>query len=134
MKHVKSEEGEMLSKPFLEVYKHILLVIGKTMKHVKSEEGEMLSKRFLEVCKHILLVINNSGAAMTLVKIDVGCNITVAIKLAPDRKKFMDVVGGKGDINSDIENFCATFTPLLEENHKFLYAGYSVGLDDMKEK
>lgn len=44
----------------------------------------------------------------------------VAMKLAPDRKKFMDVVGGKGDINADIEKFCATFTPLLEENHKFL--------------
>lgn len=190
------------------------------MKHVKSEEGEMLSKPFLEVCKQILPVIDNFGAAMALVKTDVGGNITrlenkylsnpsefeklysmvrveveakkadgsssctngllwltramdfivalfrnlmehkdwsmsqvcseaytktlkkyhgwlasstftVAMKLAPDRKKFMDVVGGKGDINSDIEKFCATFTPLLEENHKFLA---SVGLDDMKAK
>jgi len=44
----------------------------------------------------------------------------VAMKLAPDRKKFMDVVCGNGDINADIEKFCATFTPILQENHKFL--------------
>lgn len=42
------------------------------------------------------------------------------MKLAPDRKKFMNVIGGTGDINADIEKFCTTFSPLLEENHKFL--------------
>jgi hypothetical protein len=42
------------------------------------------------------------------------------MKLAPDRKKFMDVIGGSGDIYADIEKFCTTFSPLLEENHKFL--------------
>ena len=42
------------------------------------------------------------------------------MKLAPDRKKFMEVVGGTGDINADIEKFCTDFSPLLEENHKFL--------------
>ncbi|KAF5822056.1 putative glycolipid transfer protein [Helianthus annuus] len=188
------------------------------MKHVKSEEGEMLTKPFLDVCKQILPVIDKFGAAMALVKTDVGGNITrlenkylsnpeefqnlysmvqveiaaktaegsssctngllwltramdfilelfrnlmehedwamskvcteaytktlkkyhgwlasstftVAMKLAPDRKKFMDVVAGNGDISSDIEKFCATFTPILQENHKFLA---SVGLDDMK--
>ncbi|PIA36332.1 hypothetical protein AQUCO_03400316v1 [Aquilegia coerulea] len=56
-------------------------------------------------------------------------SFTVAMKLAPDRKKFMDVIGGTGDINGDIEKFCATFPPLLEENHKFLA---SVGLDNLK--
>ncbi len=188
------------------------------MKHVKSDEGEMLTKPFLEVCKQILPVIDKFGAAMALVKSDVGGNITrletkylsspsefnhlysmvrveveaktakasssctngllwltramdfilelfrnllehadwtmtqactdaynktlkkwhgwlasssftLAMKLAPDRKKFMDVVGGNGDINSDIEKFCTNFTPLLQENHKFLA---SVGLDDLK--
>lgn len=44
----------------------------------------------------------------------------VAMKLAPDRKKFMDVIAGKGDIKEDIEAFCAGFHPLLEENHMFL--------------
>lgn len=44
----------------------------------------------------------------------------VAMKLAPDRKKFMEVIAGSGDINADMETFCATFAPLLEENHKFL--------------
>ncbi|XP_024967361.1 glycolipid transfer protein 1-like isoform X1 [Cynara cardunculus var. scolymus] len=188
------------------------------MKNVKSEEGEMLSKPFLDVCKQLLPVIDQFGAAMALVKTDVGGNITrlenkylsnpakynhlysmvqveieaknadasssctngllwltramdfivelfrnlmvhadwsmsqvcteaytktlkkyhgwlasstfmLAMKLAPDRQKFMEVVGGTGDISSDIEKFCSTFRPLLEENHKFLA---SVGLDDLK--
>lgn len=188
------------------------------MKRVKSAEGEMQTKPFLEVCKQILPVIEKFGAAMTLVKSDVGGNITrletkyssnpsefnllyslvraeveaktakasssctngllwltramdflvelfrnllehqdwtmsqacsdsygktlkqwhgwlasssfsVAMKLAPDRKKFMDVIGGNGDIMADIEKFCTTFSPLLQENHKFLA---SVGLDDLK--
>jgi len=188
------------------------------MKHVKSEEGEMLAKPFLEVCKQILPVIDKFGAAMALVKTDIGGNVsrleskyssnpsefnhlysmvrveveaktakgsssctngllwltramdflvelfrnllehrdwamsqacsdsygktlkkyhgwlasssfTVAMKLAPDRKKFMDVIGGTGDIYADIEKFCTTFSPLLEENHKFLA---SVGLDELK--
>ena len=42
------------------------------------------------------------------------------MKLAPDRKKFMDVIGGSGDVMADMEKFCTTFSPLLEENHKFL--------------
>lgn len=188
------------------------------MKHVKSEEGVILTKPFLDACKQILPVIDKFGAAMALVKSDIGGNITrlenkylsnptqynhlysmvqeeveaktakgsssctngllwltramdflvglfrnilehqdwsmsqvcsdsygktlkkwhgwlasssftVAMKLAPDRKKFMDVIGGTGDINSDIEKFCTTFSPFLEENHKFLA---SVGMDDLK--
>ncbi|XP_057849281.1 glycolipid transfer protein 1 isoform X2 [Cryptomeria japonica] len=56
-------------------------------------------------------------------------SFTVAMKLAPDRKKFMEVIGGTGDITSDMEKFCASFPLLLQENHKFLK---SVGLDDLK--
>ncbi|KAI3449798.1 hypothetical protein Pfo_006463 [Paulownia fortunei] len=188
------------------------------MKHVKSEDGVMLTKPFLDVCRLILPVIEKFGAAMALVKSDIGGNITrlenkyltnptkynhlysmvqeevdaktakgsssctngllwltramdflvelfrnllqhedwamsqactdsysktlkqwhgwlasssftVAMKLAPDRKKFFDVVSGTGDINSDIEKFCTTFSPFLEENHKFLA---SVGMDGLK--
>lgn len=188
------------------------------IKSVKSNEGEILTKPFLDVCKLVLPVIDKLGAAMSLVKSDVGGNITrleskynsrpsefnllysmvraeieakttkasssctngllwltramdflvelfrnllehpdwsmsqvctdsysktlkkwhgwlasssftVAMKLAPDRKKFMEVIGGTGDINADMEKFCATFSPLLQENHKFLA---SVGLDDLK--
>ncbi|KAA8550732.1 hypothetical protein F0562_002416 [Nyssa sinensis] len=188
------------------------------MKHVKSEEGEMLTKPFLDVCKQILPVIDKLGVAMAIVKSDIGGNITrlenkylsnpsefnhlytmvqaeveaktakasssctngllwltramdflvelfrnllehadwtmsqvcsdsysktlkqwhgwlasssftVAMKLAPDRNKFMDVIGGTGDVNVDIEKFCTTFSPILEENHKFLA---SVGLNDLK--
>lgn len=188
------------------------------MNHVKSQEGVILTKQFLDVCKLIVPVIEKFGAAMALVKSDVGGNITrlenkytsnptkynhlysmiqeeidaktakgsssctngllwltramdflvelfrnllehqdwamsqactdsytktlkkwhgwlasssftVAMKLAPDRKKFMDVIGGSGDINGDIQKFCINFSPLLEENHKFLA---SVGMDDLK--
>ncbi|XP_039146270.1 glycolipid transfer protein 1 [Dioscorea cayenensis subsp. rotundata] len=188
------------------------------MKHVKSEGGEMLTKPFLDVCKLVLPVIEKFGAAMTLVKSDIGGNIsrleakynsdpskfellysmvhvevesktakasssctngllwltramdflvelfrnlvehhdwtmsqactdsyaktlkkwhgwlasssfTLAMKLAPDRNKFMEVIGGSGDLNADMMKFCSTFSPFLEENHKFLA---SVGLDDLK--
>jgi hypothetical protein len=47
-------------------------------------------------------------------------NLQVVMKLAPDRKKFMEVIGGTGDINADIEKFCTAFSPLLVQNHKFL--------------
>ncbi|KAK1266898.1 hypothetical protein QJS04_geneDACA015269 [Acorus gramineus] len=188
------------------------------MNHVKNEEGEMLTKPFLDVCKLVLPVIDKLGAAMTLVKSDIGGNITrleskhasnpskynllysmvreeieaktakasssctngllwltramdflvelfrnllehadwtmsqacsdaygktlkkwhgwiasssftVAMKMAPDRKKFMDVIGGSGDVSKDMEAFCVNFAPFLVENHKFLE---SIGMDNMK--
>ncbi|KAK2400077.1 glycolipid transfer protein [Trifolium repens] len=188
------------------------------LQHVKSDQGEILTKHFLDACRHILPVIDKFGAAMTLVKSDIGGNITrletlyssnpsrfnclyslvqveiesktakssssctngllwltramdflvalfqnliehddcpmsqvctdaynktlkkwhgwlasssftVVMKLAPDRKKFMEVIGGTGDINADIEKFCTAFSPLLVQNHKFLAR---FGLDDMK--
>ncbi|CAO2821621.1 glycolipid transfer protein 1 [Amaranthus tricolor] len=187
------------------------------IKEVKTVEGDMLTKPFLDACKHILPVIDKFGAAMALVKSDVGGNITrlenkynsdpdkfkflysmvqaevetktakgsssctngllwltramdflvelfrnllehadwsmsqactdsygktlkkwhgwlasstftVAMKLAPDRSKFMEVLGGDA-VKSDIEQFLTTFTPLLQQNHKFLA---SVGLDELK--
>ncbi|KAE9455488.1 hypothetical protein C3L33_12607, partial [Rhododendron williamsianum] len=100
------------------------------MKHVKSDRGELLTKPFLDVCKHVLPILDKFGAAMTVVKSDIGGNISVAIKLAPDRKKFMELIGGgNGDLDPDMEKFCTTFSPMLHEIHKFL-AG--VGLDGMK--
>lgn len=44
----------------------------------------------------------------------------VAMKLSPNRDKFMEVINGTGDINADIEKFCTTFSPFLKENHEFL--------------
>ncbi|KAL0740598.1 hypothetical protein Bca4012_082111 [Brassica carinata] len=188
------------------------------MKNVKSEQGEMLSKPFLDLCKTILPVIDKFGAAMTLVKADIGGNISrleknylsdpdkykylytfvqgeiesktakgsssctngllwltramdflvelfrnlvahqdwsmsqacgdsyqktlkkwhgwlasstfsMALKLAPDRKKFMDVISGSGDIYADMERFCTEFGPFLQENHKFL-----ASVDEEKEE
>ncbi|KAH9325737.1 hypothetical protein KI387_005915, partial [Taxus chinensis] len=171
--------------------------------------GDLLTKPFLDVCRHLLPVIDKFGTAMALVKSDIGGNIsrldakyysdplachllynivrkeidektskgsssctnallwltramdfmvelfrnllehpdwtmkeactnsynktlkkwhgwiastsfTVAMKLAPDRKKFMEIIGGTGDIVSDMDIFCASFPLLLQENHKFL--------------
>lgn len=42
------------------------------------------------------------------------------MKLAPDRKKFMEVISGNGNVEADIEKFCTNFSPLLQEIHKFL--------------
>lgn len=44
----------------------------------------------------------------------------MALKLAPDRKKFIDVISGSGDIYTDMASFCSEFGPLLQYNHKFL--------------
>ncbi|XP_077210560.1 glycolipid transfer protein 1-like [Tasmannia lanceolata] len=186
------------------------------LKLVKSDKGEILTKPFLDVCKLLLPIIDRFGAAMALVKADVGGNIsrleskyssnpsqfnflfslvraeieaktnkahasctngllwltramdflvelfhnllshpdwtmlqvcndsynktlkkwhgwlasssfTVAMKFAPNRKKFMEMIGGgSGNINADMGKFCASFSPILKENHKFLA---SLGLD-----
>ncbi|XP_010556912.1 PREDICTED: glycolipid transfer protein 1-like [Tarenaya hassleriana] len=188
------------------------------MEHAKTKQGEILTKPFLELCKMIFPVLDKFGAAMALVKSDIGGNITrlenkyqsdpdkfkylytfvqveiesktakgsssctngilwltramdflvelfrnllahpdwtmsqacgdsyqktlkkwhgwlasssfsMALKLAPDRKRFMDIISGSGDINADMDKFCSEFGRLLQDNHKFLA---SVGLDVMK--
>ncbi|WOH16177.1 hypothetical protein DCAR_0935726 [Daucus carota subsp. sativus] len=188
------------------------------MKHVKSDEGDMLTKPFLDVCKLVLPIIDKFGPAMAIVKSDVGGNIsrlehkyesnptrfnylfgyvqaeietdtakswtsctnailwltramdflvelfnnfsqhqdwgmqqccndsysktlkkwhgwlasssfTVAIKLAPDRKRFLEVLGGAENIQADMEKFCTEFSPILRKIHKFLA---SCRLDSMK--
>ncbi|KAL5196783.1 hypothetical protein ABZP36_000295 [Zizania latifolia] len=47
------------------------------MKHVKSESGVILTKPFLEVCKHILPVLDKFGSAMSIAKNDIGGKITL---------------------------------------------------------
>jgi hypothetical protein len=49
----------------------------ETMKTVKSPDGEMLTKPFLNVCRNVLPVIEKFGASMAIVKSDVGGNIAV---------------------------------------------------------
>ncbi|KAL5540915.1 hypothetical protein UlMin_044891 [Ulmus minor] len=52
---------------------------------------------------------------------------TEVMNHAPDRKKFMDIIGG--DVKGDAEKFCNTFTAILKENHNFLA---SIGKDNLK--
>ncbi|KAM7466538.1 hypothetical protein LguiB_014100 [Lonicera macranthoides] len=188
------------------------------LKLLKSEQGELQTKPFLDVCRQLLPILDKFGAAMTVVKSDIGGNIsrieskyssnpsrfnylfsmvlaevetntakssssctsgllwltramdflvqlfvnlgkhqdwsmqqactdsysktlkkwhgwlasssfTVAIKLVPDRKKLMEVIGGEANIQEDMGKFCTTFSPTLAEIHKFLA---KCGLDSMK--
>ncbi|XP_019181158.1 PREDICTED: glycolipid transfer protein 1-like [Ipomoea nil] len=52
----------------------------------------------------------------------------VVMKLVPERKKFIEVLGGENSYG-DMENFCTAFSPILKDIHKFLT---SCGLDHMK--
>ncbi|KAL7177631.1 hypothetical protein ACSBR2_030901 [Camellia fascicularis] len=53
-------------------------------------------------------------------------SFTIAMKLVPDRKKFIEVIGGTGDIHADIKKFCTIFSPILKEIHKFLFLTFGV--------
>ncbi|KAJ6953642.1 glycolipid transfer protein 1-like [Populus alba x Populus x berolinensis] len=188
MDHVKSPEGEILAKPFLDLCKTVLPVLdnfGPAMGPVKSDIGGNISRletRYLSnqsefnylyrivqseieskkaksssSCTNALLWLTRAmdflselfrnlmvhpDWSMSQVCTDsydkslkkwhgwlASTSFSVALKLAPDRKKFMSVVGVKGDDVSDMEDFCGRFSPLLEENHKFLA---SVGMDTLK--
>ncbi|OIV90667.1 hypothetical protein TanjilG_23780 [Lupinus angustifolius] len=161
---IKSEQGEILSQPFLDVCKHILPVIVTSLAYKGPQHMAVNCFYLIGSCNLIydiliLLTFKISRAMDFLVALfrnliehedwsmSQACtdsytktlkkwhgwlassSFTVAMKLAPDRKKFMDVIGGTGDINADIEKFCSAFSPLLEENHKFLAR---FGLDDLK--
>ncbi|XP_027349060.1 glycolipid transfer protein 1-like [Abrus precatorius] len=188
------------------------------LKVVKSEEGKVLTKPFLDICRSLLPVLDNFGGAFSFVKSDIGGNISrleskyqtdpseykflfslvqkeveaktekasssctngllwlsrsmdftvqmfnnlhehqdwtmqracsdsynktlrqwhgwlaissfsVAMKLVPERKKFMEIISGTGNLESDMEEFCTSFSSVLVENHKFLA---SVGMDSAK--
>ncbi|KAJ6336931.1 hypothetical protein OIU76_006741 [Salix suchowensis] len=188
MEHVKSPEGEILTRPFLDLCKTVLPVLdnfGPAMGPVKSDIGGNISRletRYLSSqsefnylyrivrseieskkarssssCANALLWLTRAmdflselfgnlmvhpDWSMSQVCADsygkslkkwhgwlASSSFSVALKLAPDRKKFMSIVGVKGDDVSDMENFCGRFSPLLEENHKFLA---SVGMDNLK--
>ncbi|KAG5250445.1 glycolipid transfer protein [Salix suchowensis] len=188
MEHVKSPEGEILTRPFLDLCKTVLPVLdnfGPAMGPVKSDIGGNISRlettylssqsefnylyrivrseieskkaRSSSSCANALLWLTRAmdflselfgnlmvhpDWSMSQVCADsygkslkkwhgwlASSSFSVALKLAPDRKKFMSIVGVKGDDVSDMENFCGRFSPLLEENHKFLA---SVGMDNLK--
>ncbi|KAJ6684902.1 GLYCOLIPID TRANSFER PROTEIN-RELATED [Salix purpurea] len=188
MEHVKSPEGEILTRPFLDLCKIVLPVLdnfGPAMGPVKSDIGGNISRletRYLSSqsefnylyrivrseieskkarssssCANALLWLTRAmdflselfgnlmvhpDWSMSQVCADsygkslkkwhgwlASSSFSVALKLAPDRKKFMSIVGVTGDDVSDMENFCGRFSPLLEENHKFLA---SVGMDNLK--
>jgi hypothetical protein len=186
--HIKSPEGDLLTKPFLDVCSLVLPVIdkfGSSMALVKSDIGgniTRLSTRYetdtrayhlmydiirkeiadktakqsssctngllwltramdflVELFRNILVHPDwtmtqaaNEAYALTLKKWHgwiASAAFTVALKLVPERKKFIELLGGGPTLDQDIEKFVSTFSPVLAENHKFLQ---SVGMDDMK--
>ncbi|KAI3469789.1 hypothetical protein Pfo_026452 [Paulownia fortunei] len=188
IKNVKSEQGDMLTKPFLDVSKLILPIIdkfGAAMTVVKSDISgnitrleskynsnpsrfnylynlvqaevetktakssssctigllwltramDFLVELFSNLAEHqdwSMSQVYNDAYSKTLKKWHgwlASSSFTVAIKLAPDRKKFMEVIGTGGDIYGDMQKFYTNFSPILGEIHKFLA---SVGLDNMK--
>ncbi|KAL0414291.1 UNVERIFIED_CONTAM: Glycolipid transfer protein 1 [Sesamum radiatum] len=215
IKHIKSEQGDLLTKPLLDVCKLVLpILVAKSLAFYLDDMLSLLP----EMNFTCFILLDKFGAAMTVVKSDIGGNISrlehkynsntsrfnylynmvqaevetktaksscsctngilwltramdflvelfrnlcehqdwsmsqvcndaysktlrkwhgwlasssfsVAIKLAPDRKKFMEVIGTEGDIYGDMQKFCTNFSPILGEIHKFLA---SFGLDSMK--
>ncbi|RWW28742.1 hypothetical protein GW17_00006764 [Ensete ventricosum] len=71
MKHVKSENGVILTKPFLDVCKLIMPVLGDWL--------------FLVVYLCLIIIFTYTkykfGAAMSIVKSDIGGNITASVGL-----------------------------------------------------
>ncbi|XP_073287975.1 glycolipid transfer protein 1-like [Primulina huaijiensis] len=188
IQHVKCEQGDMLTKPFLDLSKLILPILdkfGAAMMVVKSDisgniarleskydsnpsrfkylyslvqdEVEIKTAKSSSSCTNGLLWLTramdflvqlfhnlvdhqdwsmsqvcNDSYSKTLKKWHgwlASSSFMVAIKLAPDRKKFMEVLGHEGDIQGDMLKFCTNFSPILAQIHKFLA---SVGLDNMK--
>ncbi|KAJ6708874.1 GLYCOLIPID TRANSFER PROTEIN-RELATED [Salix koriyanagi] len=172
MEHVKSPEGEILTRPFLDLCKTVLPVLdnfGPAMGPVKSDIGGNISRletRYLSSqsefnylyrivrseieskkarssssCANALLWLTRAmdflselfgnlmvhpDWSMSQVCADsygkslkkwhgwlASSSFSVALKLAPDRKKFMSIVGVKGDDVSDMENFCGRFLTFI---------------------
>jgi hypothetical protein len=77
MKHVKSESGVILTKPFLQVCKQILPVLGNIN---EKKETFCMSITFMWFEKwdpdFWIIVSEKFGSAMSIVKTDIGGNIT----------------------------------------------------------
>ena len=187
LERVRSEDGQILTKPFLDVCKMVLPVLDKfggAFAFVKSDIGGNISKletlyesdpseyNFLytmvqkEVetktenvptsCTNVLLWLSRSmdftvqlfknlheheDWSMRHACVDsydktlknwhnwlASSTFNAALNLVPNRKKFMEAIG-TGDLSSDIEIFCTSFSAVLAENHKVLA---SVNMDNRK--
>uniref|UniRef100_A0A0D9VIH9 Glycolipid transfer protein domain-containing protein n=1 Tax=Leersia perrieri TaxID=77586 RepID=A0A0D9VIH9_9ORYZ len=96
------------------------------MKHVKSESGVILTKPFLDVCKQILPVLDKFGAAMALVKSDIGGNITrLENKYSTDPSKYEHLYSM---VQEEVQNKTAKglWTSLL--NYSVTYLSMRTGL------
>ncbi|MED6206836.1 hypothetical protein PIB30_030396 [Stylosanthes scabra] len=187
--HVKSKDGKILTKPFLNVCKSVLPVLdmlGRAFSFVKSDVGGNISRlecRYeTNPCEYKLLYRivekeiedkthkSSSSCTNALLWLTRGmdysvqmfsnleehknwsmqeaCNDSysktlrnwhgwiaiqtfhVAMRLLPDRKKFMQALCCGGEFGpDDMKKFCTDFSSVLEENHKFLA---SIRMDDLK--
>lgn len=188
VKHIRSEEGAILTEPFLDLCKHLLPLVDKfgpslscikadiasyiekleskystepsrysNLYTITEEEIEDKSARISSSCTNAFVWLNramdflvqlfcslleNPEWSMTQACTDsykktlkkwhgwmATSTSKVVMKLAPERKKFMNSIGVNDEVGLEIKKFCATFSPILEENHKFLA---DAGVDDLK--
>ncbi|KAJ3689445.1 hypothetical protein LUZ61_018609 [Rhynchospora tenuis] len=54
----------------------VLGASSEVVKYVKSEQGELLTKPFLDLCRLLFPVIDNLGPTLSAVKCDVGSNLS----------------------------------------------------------
>ncbi|KAJ8449159.1 hypothetical protein Cgig2_027161 [Carnegiea gigantea] len=204
VKHIRSEEGAILTEPFLDLCKHLLPLVDKfgpslscikadiasyiekleskystepsrysNLYTITKEEIEDKSARISSSCTNAFVWLNRwwlfyfllsllhvRSVAMDFL-VQLFCSLLenpewsmtqactdsykktlkkwhgwmatstskVVMKLAPERKKFMNSIGVNDEVGLEIKKFCATFSPILEENHKFLA---DAGVDDLK--
>lgn len=82
MKHVKSESGVILTKPFLKVCKQIIPVLGKRQIFFMEP---ITDEHYLDVVLWLekwrsdswIIIAEKFGSAMSIVKTDIRGNITV---------------------------------------------------------
>ncbi|XP_047980039.1 glycolipid transfer protein 1-like [Salvia hispanica] len=149
IKNVKSEDGDMMTKPFLDVCKLILPILAEVETSTAKSSSSCTSGLLwliramdfiVELFKNLgehqdwsMSQIYNEAYTKTLKKWHgwiAASSFTVGLTLAPERKKFMEVLGKHGgDINTDMQKFCTEFSPILQKIHRFLA---SCGLDSMK--
>ncbi|XP_057535899.1 glycolipid transfer protein 1-like [Amaranthus tricolor] len=85
------------------------------VKHIRSEDGTILTKPFLDLCKLLLPLIDKFGSQMSCIKADVACNITkLEIKYASNPTKYNKLYSvTKEEVESKIARTTSSCTNAL---------------------
>ncbi|XP_021855048.1 glycolipid transfer protein 1-like [Spinacia oleracea] len=85
------------------------------VKNIRSEEGTILTKPFLDLCRLLLPLIDKFGSQMSCVKADVACNITkLELKYASNPSKYSNLsTFTKEEVESKIARSSSSCTNAL---------------------